>query len=161
MRIEFTILGEAASKANSRKIVTIANKPSSIKSKKAREYEANAFRQIPPKCRVQLLGPVRVTLHLFYATQRPDLDESVVLDVLQDRYRKGAVTPAQKALGIKAPRILVQKGVYVNDRQVKEKHIFHHIDKANPRAVVLVEPLEIEQQTALDLALAQADPLEV
>ena len=36
MRIAFVILGEPASKANSRQIVTIAGRPSSIKSKKAR-----------------------------------------------------------------------------------------------------------------------------
>lgn len=160
MRIEFTILGEAASKANSREIVQIAGRPSSIKSKKARDYEADAVKQIPPACRVQLDCPVRVTLHLYYKSQRPDLDESVVLDVLQDRYRKGAITPAQKALGIKAPRVLVQKGVIRNDRLVREKHVFFHIDKANPRAHIVIEPIG-EAQVSLDMPTPRADPLEV
>ena len=49
--IRLTILGEPASKANSRQIVTIGGRPSSIKSKKARGYESDAIRQIPPAAR--------------------------------------------------------------------------------------------------------------
>lgn len=138
MLIQFTILGEPASKANSRKLVTIGGRPSTIKSEKARNYEADAVRQIPPKFRVQLTGPVRVTLRIFYASQRPDLDESVVLDVLQDRYKTTGKGDAKR-------RELVQKGVYINDRQVREKHVFHGIDKANPRTEVIVESLEAQQ----------------
>jgi Holliday junction resolvase RusA-like endonuclease len=40
----------------------------------------------------------------------------------------------------------VQKGVYRNDRQVREKHVFHAIDRANPRAEIEVEPIEAQQQ---------------
>lgn len=136
--IAFTILGEPASKANSRKIVTIGGRPSSIKSEKARDYEKNALKQIPPIARRQIECPVRITLRIFYATQRPDLDESIVLDVLQDRYKTVGKGDAKK-------RELVQKGVYVNDRQVREKHVFHAIDKTNPRTEVLIEPLVAEQ----------------
>jgi Holliday junction resolvase RusA-like endonuclease len=153
MTIAFTILGEPASKANSRKIVTIGGRPSTIKSEKARNYEADAVKQIPPRFRLQIAGPVRVTLRIFYASQRPDLDESVVLDVLQDRYKT-------VGKGEQKHRELVQKGVYVNDRQVREKHVFHGIDRANPRTEVLVEPIEA-QQVGLDLAMPVADPLEV
>lgn len=142
-RISFTILGEPASKANSRQIVTIAGRPSSIKSKKARGYEAFATMQIPPEARVRLDGPVRVTLRIFYASERPDLDESVVLDVLQDRYSRAI---RNKASGIVAcPRELLQAGVYRNDRQVREKHVFHGIDRKNPRTEVVVEPLQAQQ----------------
>lgn len=153
MTIAFTILGEPASKANSRKLVTIGGRPSTIKSEKARNYEADAVKQIPPRFRLQIAGPVRVTLRIFYASQRPDLDESVVLDVLQDRYKT-------VGKGEQKRRELVQKGVYVNDRQVREKHVFHGIDRANPRTEVLVEPLEA-RQVGLDLAMPVADPLEV
>jgi Holliday junction resolvase RusA-like endonuclease len=139
--IRFTILGEPASKANSRQIVTIGERPSVIKSQKAREFEANALRQIPPRARLRLDGPVRVTLRIFYASQRPDLDESVILDVLQDRWCK-----PKRADGSIAPeRFLGQAGVYRNDRQVREKHVFHGIDKANPRTEVCVEPLQAQQ----------------
>jgi Holliday junction resolvase RusA-like endonuclease len=135
--IKFTILGEPASKANSRKIVTIADRPASIKSEKALNFERNALRQIPPIARQQLTGALRVTLRIFYASQRPDLDESIVLDVLQNRYKSFGTGKSRK-------RELIQKGVYVNDRQVREKHVYHAIDKANPRVEVLIEPLENE-----------------
>lgn len=143
--IAFTILGEPASKANSRKIVTICDRPSVIKSEKAREYEADALRQIPPKARQRLEGPVRVTLRIFYASERPDLDESVVLDVLQDRWKRDKRDTGQG-------RILVQHGVYRNDRQVREKHVYHAIDRANPRTDVLVEPLQAQQADLLGSA---------
>lgn len=162
--IVFTILGEPASKANSREIVTINDRPSSIKSKKARSYERDALAQIPPRYRVQYTGPVIVTLHIFYASERPDLDESIVLDVLQDRYKSEKLTPAQKAAGVKARRLLVQRGVYVNDRQVRQKHIYHGIDRANPRTIVNILPLQM-QQAKLELVASPSqslfDPLEV
>ena len=84
-----------------------------------------------PKARQMLEGPVRVTIRIFYASERPDLDESVVLDVLQDRYH-----------GKGEHRELVQHGVYRNDRQVREKHVYHGIDRAAPRAEITVEALE-------------------
>lgn len=154
--IRFTILGEPASKANSRELATIGPKSNRRtilrKSDKALDYEHDALRQIPPAARQRIEGPVRVTLRIFYASERPDLDESIVLDVLQDRYKTETtperhtvsngmhtIKPAEKA------RVLVQHGVYRNDRQVREKHIFHGIDKRNPRTEVLVEPLQAQQ----------------
>lgn len=138
--IEFTILGEPASKANSRQIVKIAGRPSSIKSKKSRGYEESARMQIPPAARQRISGPVRVTLRIWYASERPDLDESVVLDVLQDRY--SAAKKDRETGRIYIDRALVQAGVYRNDRQVREKHVFHAIDRKNPRTEVLVERLQ-------------------
>ena len=140
--IRFTILGEPASKANSRKIVTIAGRPSSIKSQKARGFEADALMQIPPAARQRIEGPVRVWLRIWYASERPDLDESIVLDVLQDRYGKAPRGADGKPAG---PRPLVQAGVYRNDRQVREKHVFHGIDRKNPRVEALIEPLQARQ----------------
>jgi Holliday junction resolvase RusA-like endonuclease len=142
MVLNFTIFGEPASKANSRQIVTIGGRPSSIKSKKARGYEHDALRQIPPAARQRLEGPVCVTLRIFYASERPDLDESIVLDVLQDRWGKAERNPFD---GKPGPRPLVQAGVYRNDRQVREKHVFHGIDRKNPRTEVIVEPLAAQQ----------------
>jgi Holliday junction resolvase RusA-like endonuclease len=69
-------------------------------------------------------------LRIYYASQRPDLDESVILDVLQNRYK-----------GKGDARQLIQKGVYANDRQVREKHVYHGIDKMNPRTEIEIEPL--------------------
>ncbi|MBC8722110.1 RusA family crossover junction endodeoxyribonuclease [Paraburkholderia sp. 31.1] len=147
MAIAFTILGEPASKANSRSIVSrryrddagrIRSRPMSIRSEKALAFERYALRQIPPLCRVQLTGPVRVTLRIFYASERPDLDESVILDVLQNRYTHVKVS------GVRV-RELAQAGVYMNDRQVREKHVYHGIDRTNPRTEVIVEPLAAQQ----------------
>lgn len=124
MSIAFSILGEPASKANSRKLVTDpkTGKPRFIKSDKARGYAATAVLQMP-KLKRMLRGPVAVHLWIYYATQRPDLDESLILDLMQGH-------------------------VYENDRQVREKHIYHGIDKANPRTVVQVESL-VERQIGL------------
>ncbi|MEI7443283.1 MAG: hypothetical protein WCK28_00195 [Burkholderiales bacterium] len=136
--IEFVILGEPASKANQRKIVTIGGKAALIKSQKARDYERDALRQIPPAARVRLEGPVEVTLRIWYASERPDLDESVVLDVLQDRWS-----------GRGDERQLVQAGVYRNDRQVRRKVVEHGIDRRNPRTEIRVRPLQAQQADLL------------
>ncbi|HEX7937030.1 MAG TPA: hypothetical protein VF573_28690 [Paraburkholderia sp.] len=105
--IAFTLLGKPASKANSRELVTLRyrdvdtgelrRRPRLRKSDKALAFERSALKQIPSHCRVRLTGPVCVTLRIFYATERPDLDESVILDVLQDRYPAPFVYPAGAA----------------------------------------------------------------
>lgn len=120
--IRLTIYGEPASKANSRQLVTIKGRPAFIKSAKARSYAATAAKQIPHAARVGLEGPVAVEMVIYYRTHRPDLDESVILDALQSQ---GGMV-----------------GVYRNDRQVREKHIFHRIDRDNPRAEITVRPIE-------------------
>jgi hypothetical protein len=139
-RIAFTIIGEAASKANSRKIVTIANHAASIKSAKARGFEKIGLYQIPMWARQRIEGPVSVTMRIYYASERPDLDESLVLDILQDRWARNKTT---------GKRDLVQAGVYRNDRQVREKHIFHGIDRADPRAEIVIEPMQAQQESLL------------
>ena len=143
--IRFTIFGQPCSKANSRRLVHIPDgqggkRASFVKSRDALDYEREALRQIPPVYRRQLEGPVRVTIRIFYETERPDLDESIVLDVLQDRYARSKET---------GERVLVQKGVIKNDRQVREKHIFHHIDRREPRAEIEVEPIAAPQADLL------------
>ena len=151
--IAFTIFGEPASKANSRELATIGPKDKRRtilrKSEKALAYERDALRQIPPKARVRLEGPVRITLRLWYASNRPDLDESIVLDVLQDRWAR----PQSASAMVPSERLLVQAGVYRNDRQVHEKHVFHGIDRANPRTEIVVEPLHAQQGSLLDGAM--------
>lgn len=109
------IYGEPASKANSRKVVSIRGMPRVIKSAKALAY-ADAFRQQARPIEPLITGDVSVRIHIYYASRRPDLDESLILDLLQ---------------GV----------LYVNDRQVKEKHIFWGLDKENPRAEIIVEVL--------------------
>ncbi len=130
--MRLVILGEPASKANSRQLVKFGERMVPIKSAKARQYERDALAQIPPAARRMLTGPLRMTLRIWYASERPDLDESVILDVLQARYRK-----------VNGQRELVRAGVYENDRQVRERHVFHGVDRANPRAEILIEPLPV------------------
>lgn len=148
--IRFTIKGEPASKANSREWVIPKakageppRKPIMKKSDKAIEYERSATMQIPHTAKQMLTGPLRMTIYIFYATERPDLDESVVLDVLQAKY-----TSAKEAKKNGKPRELIRRGVYLNDRQVRERHVYHGIDSKNPRAEIEIEPLQ-PQQTGL------------
>ncbi len=118
--IQLTILGEVASKANSRQLVTNrgTGKPMFIKSAKARAYERAVKTQVS-ELESLLTGQLAVRMTIYYATERPDLDESLVLDALQ---------------GL----------VYRNDRQVREKHVFHAIDRANPRVELTITPREPE-----------------
>ena len=116
--LSLCILGEPASKANSRKMVYIRGKPMFIKSEKALAY-AKAFKQqVQAAQSVSLMfdGDVAVHMKIYYASRRPDLDESLILDLLQ---------------GI----------AYENDRQVKEKHIYWGLDKENPRTEITVQKL--------------------
>lgn len=139
VKVALTILGQPCSKANSRQIVLIGGKPKPIKSKVALAYERDALRQIPATARQRFEGPVCATLRLFYESERSDLDESIVLDVLQDRWKRGD-----------GDRVLVQAGVYRNDRQVREKHVYHGIDARNPRAEIEVETMNA-QQSVMDV----------
>jgi Holliday junction resolvase RusA-like endonuclease len=61
-----------------------------------------------------MAGDLRVTMWVYYASRRPDLDESLILD-------------------------LMQGAIYQNDRQVKEKHIYWRLDPENPRTEIIVE----------------------
>ena len=128
LTVRLTSLGEPASKANSRKIVTIGGRPASIKSAKASAYASAAQLQIPALARVMFEGPVCVTMTIYYASERPDLDESLILDVMQAQYA-----------GAGKSRVCVRRGVYRNDRQVRERHIYHRIDRINPRAEIEVK----------------------
>jgi Holliday junction resolvase RusA-like endonuclease len=127
--VRLVLLGEPASKANSRReaVNPRTGRRMVIKSEKALDYAQAALQQIPPACRRQLAGDVRVDMRIFYASLRPDLDESLILDILQDQFVR-----------VGGQRVVSQRGVYCNDRQVKEKHIYHRLDKKNPRTEIQV-----------------------
>ena len=112
----FTVLGEAASKSNSRRLVTIKGRPAFIKSKKALNY-VKGFQQQCPTLNPLMEGYLEVEMTVYYATRRPDLDESVILDCMQDK-------------------------IYKNDRQVKSKIIRWGLSKSNPRAEIEVRPIK-------------------
>ena len=87
-----------------------------IKSQKALDYCKHFALQCP-----ELDDPfdcdLFVEINIYYASRRPDLDESLILDNMQNK-------------------------IYKNDRQVKIKHIYWHLDKQNPRAEIKVRPIQ-------------------
>lgn len=110
-RVELVVYGEPASKANSRRWTGRLF----IKSKKALDYE-KAFRSQAKPLESLLEGDLKATIRIWYASRRPDLDPSLILDLLQ---------------GI----------VYTNDRQVREQHLYWGLDKENPRAEITIETI--------------------
>ncbi|MBE0428129.1 MAG: RusA family crossover junction endodeoxyribonuclease [Nitrospirae bacterium] len=117
--MRFVIFGEPASKANSRQIVFNKRtlKPQVIKSKKANQYLENFIFQCP-KPKKPIESSVALTAHIYYASNRPDLDESIIMD------------------GLQKARVLK------NDRLITQKHIYKHIDRKNPRAEIKIEYLK-------------------
>ena len=118
--VSFKLYGEPASKSNSRRLVQIGGRPRFIKSQKALsnvkaiQLQANALRLPMFEKGVNL----SITMHIFYASRRPDLDESVILDALQEI-------------------------VYHNDRQIKEKHIYWGLDKVEPRCEIELREISV------------------
>jgi len=92
--------------------VRFGKRMASIKSDKARGYEKIFLGQAVPIDPL-IDGDVLLYCHIYYASRRPDLDESLIMDCLQDI-------------------------AYKNDRQVKAKVIVHGLDKEQPRAVIKI-----------------------
>jgi Holliday junction resolvase RusA-like endonuclease len=109
--VNFTIYGEPASKANSRRWTG----KFFIKSAKALGY-VKAFEEQCPRLDELMEGDLRVTIKIYYASRRPDLDESLILDCMQGY-------------------------IYQNDRAVKERHVYWGLDKERPRAEITVGKL--------------------
>ena len=117
--ISFTVYGEPASKANSRRLITRKGKPAFIKSAKALRYVTD-FQKQCPKLQHLLEGDLSITIHVWYASRRPDLDVSIILDALQNL-------------------------VYFNDRQCREQHLFWHLDRKNPRAEIVIRQIILDE----------------
>lgn len=113
------ILGEPASKANSRRIVNIRGRMVPIKSQKALDYVTSLRSQAAAQVSNMIEGDLRVEMMIHYASRRPDLDESVILDALQ---------------GI----------AYANDRQVKQRMTYWGLDKDMPRAVIRITQCDLD-----------------
>lgn len=107
------VMTEPSSKANSRRLIYVRNKPRFILSKNAQEYcqewGVNSREMVVPDGPVTF--DVAVVMKIYYATRRKDLDESLILDMLQGR-------------------------AFVNDRQVKKKDITWGLDKEVPRSEI-------------------------
>ena len=113
--LSLIIFGEPASKANSRRVVRYGGMSRLIKSKKALSY-SDVFLQQCPVLPILMTGDLRIIMRIYYASRRPDLDESLILDLLQGR-------------------------VYVNDRQVKERHCYWGLDPEKPRTEMIIEKI--------------------
>jgi len=117
---ELTIVGEPASKANSRRLVSIKGRPAFIKSKKAIDYSKSFALQCPTYDTLYEEDLV-IALKIFYQSKRPDLDESLILDLLQGR-------------------------VYKNDRSIKLKYVEWGLDRQFPRILVVLGPVERKEE---------------
>ena len=111
--IKFTVYGEPASKANSRRWTG----KFFIKSEKALKYGVE-FKKQCPVLDPLMEGDLRVTIKIYYASRRPDLDPSLIFDLMQDY-------------------------IYKNDRQVREQHLYWGLDKEKPRAEITVERIDV------------------
>lgn len=118
----FTLEGQLASKSNTRKLVTNrrTGRPMLIKSDRARKV-------IPLFCdqlgilfgaRPTIMGPVSLTAMVFYDSNRPDLDISLLADLLQ------------------------MARVIKNDRQIIHHAITKGVDPQRPRVVGRLEEVE-------------------
>ena len=115
--VSFVVAGQPYSKANNRKLVLMKGKPRFIKSTPARRYVAD-FQKQCPRLDSLLEGDLQVEITAFYASRRPDLDVSLILDCCEGF-------------------------IYKNDRQVKRMLLYWGLDKANPRAEITVNQIEI------------------
>lgn len=114
--INFTILGEPASKSNARRWTG----KRLIKSEKALKY-GDMFKQQCPVLDPLMEGDLSVTIKIWYASRRPDLDASLIFDLMQDC-------------------------IYKNDRAVREQHLYGDVDRENPRAEITVEKISYAEK---------------
>ena len=126
-----TILGEPASKSNSRRLIYTRGKPRIIKSAKALQYLSDIRLQVP-KINPLLGGDLEMKIKIFYASKRPDLDPSLIFDGLQ---------------GL----------LYVNDRQIKKFTCDWALDRNRPRAEVEIIQLPIGWNNPVKGALVKKD----
>jgi len=106
------IHGEPASKSNSRRIVYSSGSYRLIKSKKALLY-LDAFRKQCPVLDPMFTDDVIFEARIYYASRRPDLDESLIMDALQGR-------------------------IISNDRIIRKKIIEGYVDRESPRAEIRI-----------------------
>jgi len=111
---EQIIIGDCASKANSRRLVYVNKKPLFIKSPKALSFTQAVKQQVSPKRPLE--GNLSLYADIYYSSRRPDLDPSLILDGLEGLW-------------------------YINDRQIQELHVKKFIDKDNPRVYVRVSEI--------------------
>lgn len=127
--IELKILGELCSKSNSRRIVTRGKYPRIIKSQKALDYEKSALIQIASQLKNHkpFTNYVGIEAHIWYGSRRPDLDVSLLQDILE------------------------KAGIYKNDRQVIEIKALKYLNKKEPKVIVKIYEVSEENIVASGL----------
>lgn len=130
MAWKLVVMGQPYSKANRRiPAKTKSGKPFWIKSKEAQAFKKHWNAQCPtldPLMEMELEAYIK----LYYRTRIPDLDESLVLDLLQGRLIK-------------------------NDRQIRRKVVDWGLSRDEPRSVIVLRPLAACPCHAADGCLLQ------
>lgn len=121
MIFEFEIYGQPYSAKNRRRPVMHKGKLRLIKSAPALRYEKSFGLQCPNLGDDMLKGELFVFMDIYYKSERPDLNDDLILDCMQNK-------------------------IYENDRQVRRRFLDHHIDRVNPRTVIIVGPREMMQR---------------
>lgn len=118
--IRLTILGQPVSLKNNYVLVQSKKhrRTFMLPNDKVKKYQALIRKQVPRR-EPLLTGKLKFSATLYYASERPDLDAEAIYDALAG-------------------------WVYLNDRQLRDKHLYHAIDKANPRAEIVIEPWQAE-----------------
>ena len=121
MKLELTILGNLPRKSNSRQLFKNrrTGKLFSAKSSKALKYEDYFIMQAVSIKRGLFVDkePLKLTCHIYYQSKLSDLSDELFCDLLQ------------------------KSGIIPNDRYIVEKHLYHHIDKINPRVEAEISSL--------------------
>lgn len=105
-------------------------RPRVIKSAKALAYEEYSYLQLKSQLRAHRAFEdyVRLSVDVYYASKRPDLDVALLQDILQQKIDKET-------------KSVIFEGAYVNDRQVVEIHARKLWDKENPRCEITIEEI--------------------
>jgi Holliday junction resolvase RusA-like endonuclease len=137
MKVHLTLNGNLPRKSNSRQMVTnkYTGRTMFIKSPEALQFERDAQAQIPQEARLDLRGRVRLTAHIHYANSRSDLSDEMLCDVIQTKFETKTVD------GVKL-KSLKHVGIIKDDNQIKEKHLYWHLDKEHPHIEFEIEELE-------------------
>lgn len=111
--MKLIILGNLPRKSNSRQLFKNrkTGKMFSAKSDNALAYETDFLQQASniPKGTFKDKEPLKLICHIYYRSGRSDLSDELFCDLLQ------------------------KSGIIPNDRQIVEKHLYHHIDQDKPR----------------------------
>lgn len=128
-RWRLMVPGELKSGKNRRRLIRAGNLPRSILSKEAAIYSESFRAYAKPLPEDKLLtSPLRLWVRIYYSSRRPDLEESLLFDLLE---------------GV----------IYRNDRQVWDKHVSKWFDTEHPRVEIEAEELSEEEISAREQEL--------